>query len=150
MKDIRWNVMIMSIVIVIFMFNKFFLRPYVLENEFPEFLNIFVLSFPNLCEAIVGGLLITNLSLYGKQRFFKTNSNIKDTHIYLFVVLITGIYVILQEFKIHNLGGTNVYDPFDILFSLIGLIIVSFILFYFKPVISIQKMRKTNDEEQTK
>ncbi|WP_299436872.1 hypothetical protein [uncultured Aquimarina sp.] len=139
MKDIRRNVRIMFIVLVIFICNKFFLRPYVIKNDFPEFLNVFVLSFPNLCEAIVGGLLITNIGLLGKQRFLKTSSNITENHVYLFAVLVTGLYVLLQEFKIHNLGGNNVYDPFDILFSIIGLIIVSFILLYFKPVISIQK-----------
>ena len=143
MNDIRKNVRIMFVVVIVFICNKFFLRPYILENEFSEVLNIFVLSFPNLCEAILGGLLLTNIGLITKHKFLKTGSNITENHIYLFAVLITAIYTLLQEFKIHNLGGNNVYDPFDILFSIIGLITVYSILLYTKPVISLkQKLKK--------
>jgi len=135
MKDIRINLRIMFVVVIMFIFNKFFLRPYILENDFPEFINIFVLSLPNFCEAVVGGLLITNLSLFIKHKYLKTFSNVTNNFIYLFAVLFTAIYVILQEFKIHNLGGNNTYDPFDILFSVIGLITVYLLLIYFKPII---------------
>ena len=142
MNDIRTNLRIMLMVALLFISNKFFLRPYILENEFPEFLNIFVLSFPNLCEAILGGLLLTNIGLFIKQKFLKTPSSITENHIYIFAVLATAIYVLLQEFKIHNLGGNNVYDPFDVLFSLIGLLTVYFILLYLKPVISFEQKPK--------
>lgn len=142
MNDIRRNVRIMLVAVLIFICNKFFLRPYILENEFPEVLNVFVLSFPNLCEAILGGLLLTNIGLFVKHKFLQTSSNITENHIYLFAVLVTAIYTLLQEFKIHNLGGNNVYDPFDILFSVIGLIVVYFILLYTKPVISFEQKPK--------
>jgi len=136
MNDIKRNLRMMSFVVLIYLCNKFLLRPYILENEFPEFLNIIVLSFPNLCEAVVGALLITNLSLFAKHKYLKSPSSITEDHIYLFAVLFTAVYVLLQELKIHNLGGNNVYDPFDMLFSVIGLIIVYSILLYTKPVIS--------------
>lgn len=138
MNDIRKNVRIMFVVVLIFICNKSFLRPYILENEFPEFLDIFVLSFPNLCEAVLGGLLLTNIGLVVKYKFLKKHSNITKNHIYLFAVLVTAIYTLLQEFKIHNLGGNNVYDPFDILFSVIGLIAVYFILLHNKPDIPLK------------
>ena len=32
------------------------------------------------------------------------------------------IYVISQELKFHNLGGNNVYDPYDLIASITGLI----------------------------
>jgi len=136
MKDIRRNVRIMFVIVMIFIFNKFFLRPYILENEFPEFINIFVLSFPIFCEAVIGGLIITNLGLFIKHKYLKENSKVANNFIYIFAVLLTGVYVISQELKIHNLGGNNIYDPFDILFSVIGLITVYLILIYFKPIIS--------------
>lgn len=136
MNDIRKNIRIMFVVVLMYICNKFFLRPYILENEFPELLNIFVLSFPNLCEAVLGGLLLTNIGLFAKHKFLKTLSNITEKHVYLFAVLATAVYTLLQEFKVHNLGGNNVYDPFDILFSVIGLITVYSILVYFKPVIA--------------
>ena len=46
---------------------------------------------------------------------------IKDRYIYLIAVSIALIYSVSQEFKFHNLGGNNVYDPFDVIASLIGL-----------------------------
>lgn len=55
MNDNRKNLRIMFVVVLAFMFNKLLIRPHVLESEHPEFLNIFVLSFPNFCEAIIGG-----------------------------------------------------------------------------------------------
>jgi hypothetical protein len=139
MNDVRGNLRIMLVVVLIFICNKLFLRPYILENDFSEFLDIFVLSFPNLCEALIGGLLLTNIGLFAKHKFLKTPSNITESQIYLFAILVTAIYVLLQEFKIHNLGGNNVYDPFDVLFSVIGLLIVSIILLYLKPVISFEE-----------
>ena len=139
MNDVKINLRIMFVVVLIFICNKLFLRPYILENDFPEFLNIFVLSFPNLCEALIGGLLLTNIGLFAKNKFLKTLSNITENYVYLFAVLVTAMYILLQEFKIHNLGGNNVYDPFDVLFSVIRLIIVSFILWYLKPAISFEE-----------
>ncbi|MDB4292163.1 hypothetical protein N9954_02060 [Maribacter sp.] len=139
MNDIRRNLRMMFVVVLLFICNKFFVRPYILENEFPVVLDIFVLSFPNLCEAILGGLLLTNISLFAKYRFLKKPLSITGNHIYLFAVLITALYVLLQEFKIHNLGGNNVYDPYDVLFSVIGLLALYFILWYTKPVISFEQ-----------
>lgn len=139
MNDVKTNLRIMLVVVLIFICNKFYLRSYVLENDFPEFLDIFVLSIPNLCEAILGGLLLTNIGLFAKHKFLNAPSNITENHIYLFAVLVTAMYVLFQEFKIHNLGGNNVHDPFDVLFSVIGLLIVSFILWYLKPAISFEE-----------
>lgn len=34
---------------------------------------------------------------------------------------IASLYVISQELKFHSLGGNNVYDPYDIAASLIGI-----------------------------
>ncbi|MEZ5288410.1 MAG: hypothetical protein R2712_27110 [Vicinamibacterales bacterium] len=48
--------------------------------------------------------------------------------IYLLSVAITGAYVVLQEVKVHNLGGRNVYDPNDVVASIIGLVMM-FIVF---------------------
>lgn len=139
MNDVKTNLRIMLVVVLIFISNKLFIRPYILENDFPDFLDIFVLSFPNLCEALIGGLLLTNIGLFAKRKFPKTLTKVKENHIYIFAVLVTAMYVLLQEFKTHNLGGNNVYDPFDVLFSVIGLIIVSFILWYLKPAISFEE-----------
>ncbi|MFK7811673.1 MAG: hypothetical protein AB8B59_04210 [Maribacter sp.] len=136
MNDVRTNLRIMLVVVLIFIGNKLFLRPYILENDVSDFLSIFVLSFPNFCEALIGGLLLTNIGLFSKHKFLKAPSNITETHIYLFAVLLTALYVLLQEFQIHNIGGNNVYDPFDVLFSVIGLITVYVMLRYIKPFVA--------------
>ena len=46
---------------------------------------------------------------------------IKDINIRILAVVIATIYVISQELKFHNLGGNNVYDPYDLIASITGL-----------------------------
>lgn len=50
-------------------------------------------------------------------------------------VILAGIYVITQELKVHNLGGNNVFDPNDVVFSCIGLLIGYMIIIRIKPQI---------------
>jgi len=47
---------------------------------------------------------------------------IKDISIHILAVSIASIYTISQELKFHDLVGNNVYDPYDIIASIIGLI----------------------------
>jgi hypothetical protein len=56
--------------------------------------------------------------------------------LYLLAVTFAGIYVITQELKIHNLGGQNIYDPNDVVFSILGLIIGFSIVLYFDRKLS--------------
>ena len=112
-----------GIAILVFVMNKFYLRPWVLENELPEIFQIVVLSIPNLIEAIVGTLILTGILLQLRQHFGKTTGNIRDIYIHLMATGIAAIYVISQEFKFHNLGGNNVYDLYDVIASIIGLVL---------------------------
>ena len=124
MKEIaikKYIIYVFVVAILIFFLNKFLLRPWVLENETSEFFQIIVLSIPNLIEAIIGTLLLTGIILQLKYRFNKKIGYIKDEHIYLLAVSLASIYSVSQEFKFHNLGGNNVYDPYDVIASLIGL-----------------------------
>ena len=107
---------------LVFMLNKFYLRPWVLENELPMPFQIFVLSIPNLIEAILGILIVTGILLQFK-RYFDKVKNINNSSIYLVAAGISSLYVISQELKFHNLGGNNVYDPYDLIASIIGLIL---------------------------
>ncbi len=106
----------------VFVINKFLLRPWVLANDFPRFLKITVLSLPNFIEAIFGALLISYmlLLLRSKKIFSWPDNTVK---IYFLAAFFTAMYVITQELKIHNLGGNNVYDPFDVVASIVGLIV---------------------------
>ena len=124
MKEIsikKYVIYVFVVAILVFFLNKFLLRPWVLENETSEFFQIVVLSIPNLIEAIIGTFLLTGIILQLKFRFNKKMGYIKDEYIYLLAVSLASIYSVSQEFKFHNLGGNNVYDPYDVIASLIGL-----------------------------
>ena len=110
-----------GIVFAIFILNKFYLRPWVIKNELSTFFQIVVFSIPNLIEAILGTLVLTGVLLQLRQ-YFDQLKNIKDPTIYLIAVGISSLYVISQELKFHNLGGNNVYDPYDLIASIIGLL----------------------------
>ena len=119
-----------------FMLNKFLIRPFVLENDFPGLVQTFVLSFPNFCEAVMGSLMLAFIGLAFRFRMPQWFGGIKEKQIYLLSIAFAAIYVILQEFKIHNLGGRNTYDPYDVLFSIIGLTTAYFLLLRIKPSIT--------------
>lgn len=114
-----------GIVFILFILNKFYLRPWVLENELPELFQIFVFSVPNLIEAILGTIILTGILLQLRQY---SNKKIKDSSIYLIAVIISSLYVISQELKFHNLGGNNVYDPYDLIASILGLLMIFMII----------------------
>jgi hypothetical protein len=99
------------------------IRPWVLENGSIEFVRLFVLSVPNLVEAFVGTLLLTGIFLQMRQHFKKYLGSIRDKDIYLIAAALAGTYSISQEFKLHNIGGNNVFDIYDVIASIIGLLI---------------------------
>ncbi|MCB0667664.1 MAG: hypothetical protein KDC80_17665, partial [Saprospiraceae bacterium] len=110
---------IQIVVILVFIILKL-IRPFVLEEVSIDFVRIIVLSFPNLAEGIVGTLILTGILLLFFRRFMKSEKP-GNTTIYLLSGFLAAVYVLLQEFKIHNLGGNNIYDPNDVLFSILGL-----------------------------
>jgi len=75
-----------------------------------------------MIEAIVGTLIFTGILLQTRQYFKKKIGTIKDIYIHIMAVIIVGLYVITQELTLHNLGGNNVYDPYDLIASIIGLV----------------------------
>jgi len=59
-----------GVAILVFVLNKYGLRPWVLANDAHDALAIFVFSIPNLVEAIVGTLIITGI-LFQTKDYFK-------------------------------------------------------------------------------
>ena len=108
---------------LIFIINKLYLRQWVLENNTSNIYLLLVNSIPNFAEAVIGTFLLTGILLqvrqYNRQRF----GFIKDRTINILAVCLASIYVLSQELKFHNLGGSNVYDPNDIIASIIGLLL---------------------------
>lgn len=131
--SLRKLIRLQLLMVVVFVLGKMVLRPAVLERDAPAWLDIFVLSFPNFCEAIVGAATVTALLLIINARWVPASRRLSDSAIYVTAIVFTGIYVILQEFKVHNLGGHNVYDPYDVLFSLIGLVVASLLINRLRP-----------------
>ena len=104
------------------------IRPWVWKNDFHPFWEIIVNSFPNFLEALVGMLLLTGISFQLRRRYPQQLGNWKDAHLILLSTIIAAIYVISQEFKLHNIGGNNVYDPNDVGASIFGLVLMNVLL----------------------
>jgi len=124
MKEIsikKYVIYLFSIAVLIFVLNKLYIRTWILENDLPEFFLIVTYSIPNLLEAIIGTLLLTGILLQIRLHFNKKYGSVKNIYVYILAVFIASIYVISQELNFHSLGGNNVYDPYDIVASLIGL-----------------------------
>ena len=121
------------VIIPIFIFFKF-IRPSVLKSTSPDFFKIALLSLPNFFEGIIGTLTLTGIGLIINDKLSK-QKQIKPKLIYVLAVVIAGIYVITQELKFHNLGGNNVYDVNDLIFSIIGLVLGFLIVLWIRPCI---------------
>ncbi len=132
MKDLIKLARVQLIVLVPFIFFKA-TRPFVLKNDYPEFAKTFVLSFPNFCEGVIGVMTVTMISLVVYHKWFASKFPIPENYIYLIATVLSAIYVLLQEFKIHNLGGNNVFDPYDVVFSVIGLTVGFLVLIKIRP-----------------
>ena len=131
-EDILQLARIEIFVIGLFMVMKM-TRPYVLENTDSLGLHILFLSFPNLAEGIIG-VLTSTILLLAIRRSLKVKF-LSDSSIYVIAIVFSTIYVLLQEFKIHNLGGNNVYDFNDVVFSVVGLSIGFGIVWKLRPTI---------------
>ncbi len=110
-----------GIAILVFILNKLILRPWILGNDLPDIFQIATHSIPNLTEAVIGTLILTGFLLQARQYFNQKLGFLKDIQIYLIALGLASVYVITQELKFHNLGGENVYDPYDLIASIIGL-----------------------------
>ena len=124
---------IQLIIIASYFVLKFLIRPIVIENEYTGLIKTIALSYPNFSEAIAGSIVIAFILLVINGKFGKKGLKLEEKHIPIISILTSGIYVLLQEFKIHNIGGTNVYDPYDAIFSILGLIVAFGLLIYIKP-----------------
>ena len=125
--------------ILIFVLNKLYLRPWILENEFSGIILILTNSVPNLLEAIIATLILTGILLQIRQYFNDKMGTIKEINFRILAVFIASIYVLSQELKFHNLGGNNVYDPYDLIASITGLIGTFIVIQIFGFVNEVQK-----------
>ncbi len=133
MNDILKLARIQIAIIILFALLKF-IRPSVLGSNSPEWIKTALLSLPNFFEGIIGVFVLTGIGLYLNYKVLKPKKRIKANFIYVFALILAGVYVISQEYKIHNLGGNNVFDKNDVIFSIVGLGIGYLIVIALKPV----------------
>lgn len=130
MLGIRILLIIQTLMLVVFLIFKLS-RDILLANVSQPFVLIFLYSFPNFAEAIIGSMTVTTLLLVTNERLL--TRNLAPRSLYVLSILIAGAYVLSQELKFHNLGGNNVFDPMDTLFSICGLMCSFLLLLFFKP-----------------
>ena len=111
--------------VALFFVNKIAVRSWVLGSDLPEFFNVFVLAVPNTLEAIVGMVMVGGILTAVKLRASPRLDALSPAVLTMMAAILTGTYVLTQEFKIHDLGGRNVYDPYDVLASVVGLVLTS-------------------------
>ncbi len=109
---------------VLFVLNKFVFRPYILAGDFPSVIRHLVLSFPNFAEAVMGMLVVTGILFRAKQYRNKIFKKIESGKVYLVAALFTALYTLSQELRFHNLGGNNIYDPYDLVASILGIVTI--------------------------
>lgn len=116
------------VVFISFPIAKGLLRPKVLEYFPDSYLALFLLSYPNFVEAVIGSVSIVVILFLLRFRFPKQLKSLKNKTLYIISISVAAVFVITQELKIHNLGGENVYDANDVIASGIGLLVMLFIL----------------------
>ena len=122
------------IIIPIFILFKY-IRPSVLESKSPDFFKITLLSLPNFFEAIIGTLTLTGFILI-MNNLLNQKHQIGPRMVYMIAVALAGVLVIAQELNIIDIRTNTTFDPCDIIFSVIGLIIGYSIVLLIKPRIS--------------
>lgn len=90
----------------------------------------------NFFESVIGVIILTGIVLYLNLKLLNIRHQFANNTIYILATILAGIYVITQEFKIHNFGGNNVYDINEVYFSIVGLMFGFFTVFRVKPKIN--------------
>ncbi|MEM9015325.1 MAG: hypothetical protein AAGB02_09520 [Pseudomonadota bacterium] len=132
MNDIRKLARIQIIMIVLFFVMKFG-RQDILSLTSNNTIETVLYSFPNFAEAIIGTMTVTMVLLVARRNISFIRDRLGDAGLYASAVLIAAVYVISQEFNLHALGGNNLYDGNDVLFSLIGLAVAWIALLIIRP-----------------
>ena len=107
-----------------FLLHRYFFRPWVLESYETGFLVIVVNSFPNFLEGIIGSISLSGLVLW-----FKTSPPESETPAFFnWIAIIVVVYVITQELNWYTITRENIADPYDVVASILGVILINRIL----------------------
>lgn len=131
LNRLRHIIQIQVLLVVLFALFKL-CRAAILASTDDIVIEVITLSLPNLFEAVLGILVLTSIGLLANTRL-AASQQISRYRVYRLAALLAAIYVLTQEFKLHNLGGNNVFDPFDVLFSVIGLSLGYLLVLWLRP-----------------
>jgi len=104
-----------------FLINRHVARPWVLENMDGGISTIMVNSLPNLVEAIIGTIDVAIVLCMIVRSNAWLKPRVTNSKIYVAATTIAGILVIASEMNWIRFRGPNVYDPMDIVASVLGL-----------------------------
>ena len=129
-----------------FLLNLHIVRPWVLENAVNGPVTVVVNSLPNLVEAIVGTITIAGFLLDIRQRVAGPRFYSDSTTVYAVATVIAGLFVILSEVNWIRFRGPNVYDPNDLVASVLGLFLIYFLLVRFGIYYECEAESESDDE----
>lgn len=115
------------VTVVAFVVVKKFVRPWVLGRDVWSGFDIFVLSFPNFAEAVVGLSTSFGLLLLAKNREWLGLDRVHSKQLLVAATVFTTIFVLTQEYGLHHLGGENVPDTYDAAASVLGIALSAFL-----------------------
>ena len=134
MRSLRFkrylNVVSLSAILTL-VITKSFLRPWAQGYDLPDWCTVLLGSIPNFLEPLVGLPALTGILLLLRQDRLPFLQKLSERSVYFLSVFLGACYVITQELRIHNLGGNNVYDPNDLVASVIGLLFMLFLMLRF-------------------
>ena len=114
--------------VVSFLLHRHFVRTWVLQSYDSGIFVIVVNSFPNFLEAIIGSISLSGLGLLFKNRGAEWSPEKETTAFFNWVTIVATIYVITQELNWYSITRENIFDPYDIVASILGLLIINRIL----------------------
>jgi len=119
---------IYGICTIIFLVHRYLIRPWIIIQDDYGWLLVIMNSLPNFLEGIVGTMLIAGIGLSIRVASRPNDLQVDSTAFFHVSTLIAAVYVVSQETNLLNVTRPNVYDPFDLLASLIGLVIINRLL----------------------
>jgi len=119
------------LVVGLFILFKHFRADWLTDHS-PEFWRVFLYSFPNFCEGVIGVFILTGIGIYFRAKLYHS---ISYKVLYFIAAGMALIYTITQEVKLHHLGGKNIYDPYDVLFSILGVGVGLLIVMRMQPLV---------------
>jgi hypothetical protein len=119
---------VIGVSVASFLLHRHFLRPLVLESFSSGYLVIMVNSFPNFLEGIIGTITLSGLGLWFRNRGKNPSPENETAMFFNWMTIVAVAHVISQELNWYSITRENTYDPYDVVASILGLLVINRIL----------------------